>query len=426
MRSTLVVWLALVCTVTACTDDANQDNANAPAAGEAGLPGVQTTKVLFVERANELGLVFQHYSGAAGRYHMPEILGSGVALLDFDNDGDLDVFLVQGTDPDPKAGKDDLAAEPDRRHEGQHIPLWPLPAGQRPGNRMFANRLAETGRLKFEDVTDRIGMRDTLYGMGVAVSDYDNDGDPDVYVAAYGANALYQNNQGAFKKIDDAAGSQDTRWSSSASFCDINKDKWPDLYIANYIFYQPGQKVVCRDTLGQEDYCSPRSYTAAPDSVFVNRGDGTFTDAGATWGVTGPAGAGLGVLCRDLNQDGFEDVYVANDSMPNNLWINDRGERLLDNAEILGAALNINGLPEGSMGVTAGDFDFDGDDDVFLTHWNNETNTLYRNDLHSGFLDITTTVNLASASFAHTGFGSDWLDFDNDGDLDLFVANGAV
>ncbi|MFK8029320.1 MAG: CRTAC1 family protein [Gammaproteobacteria bacterium] len=367
---------------------------------------------LFDEVSEKVGLHFQHYSGASGKWHVPEILGSGVALLDYDLDGDLDVYFVQSNDFFNAASSD---AE-----------LFPLPADQSPGHKLFANQIIPSGRLTFKDVTEASGLAEISYGMGVAVADYDNDGDPDMYVTSYGNNAFYKNNLGKFEKMKDAAGAQDASWSTSASFCDVNNDQLADLYVSNYLDYSSTDQTVCRDSLGQQDYCGPQSYSGASDALFINTGQGGFVDRSKKWGIKEASSTGLGVSCRDFNQNGTNDVYVANDAMPNLLWLNDDHQSFDEQGQLLGAAINVNGMSEGSMGIAAGDYDGDGDDDVFITHWNNETNTLYRNDLNLGFIDVTRQANLATASLSHTGFGTEFLDIDNDGDLDVFVANGAV
>lgn len=384
------------------------DNAQTRVPATTVTQAVVEQQAIFSELSHQAGLRFEHNSGANGVLHMPEIIGSGVAIFDYDADGDLDVFFSQATEISNRDAQRPAVTTSTR------------------GNRMFKNRLSETGTLQFVDVTADTNLDMEMYGMGVAVSDYDNDGDPDLYVLGYRDNLLYKNNAGAFESVTDAGGARDDLWGSSASFCDVNNDQWPDLYIANYLNYQPAQKVICKVASKQEDYCSPNSYTPVPDRLFRNNQDGTFSDISSLWGINTVSSPGLGVLCRDFNQDGYMDIYVANDGKPNHLWINKNGRYLVDEAEVLGAAINMYGQTEGSMGVAAGDFDFDGDDDLFMTHWNNETNTIYRNDGDIGFMDITTTVNLASPSKSHTGFGTDWIDYDNDGDLDVFVANGAV
>ena len=381
------------------------------------LPSHEDTQAssvrLFRDLTDETGLDFQHYSGATGQYHVPEIIGSGVALLDYDDDGDLDVFFVQSNDYF-------------RDGSGNGKALYPFPASQAGGHRLFANRLIPDGALSFTDVTEQVGLVGESYGMGVAVADFDNDGDPDIYVTNYNDNALYRNDGGVFKKMADAAGAADSRWSTSASFCDVNNDGWLDLYVANYVRYSPDDKTICRDSLGQQDYCGPQSYAGITDALFLNNGAGGFVDRSKEWSVNTRASTGLGVVCRDLNQDGTADVYVANDAEPNLLWLNRNHQTFEEQGQLTGVAINVNGMSEGSMGIAAGDFDRDGDDDLFITHWDNETNTLYRNDLKLGFLDVTNRANLATPSLAHTGFGTEWLDIDNDGHLDLFVANGAV
>ncbi len=415
IRFRLLLIAGVVSCISAC-DSAQSPDSSAPATGpvkdvstvvSAASPGS------FREISDESGLIFQHYSGATGRFHVPEILGSGLALIDYDSDGDLDLFFVQSNDHFADDAKSAAA-------------IFPLPESQPAGHRLFANQLIPTGTLSFKDVTEVSGLAGQSYGMGAAVADYDNDGDSDIYISNFGDNTFYRNDDGVFLKLQDTVGAQDRRWSTSVSFCDVNNDGWLDLYVTNYVRYSRDDQAVCRDSLGQQDYCGPQSYSGVPDALFINTGEGSFVDGSSEWGVKTASSAGLGVICRDLDQDGTADVYVANDAEPNLLWLNRNNERFEEQGQLMGAAINVNGMSEGSMGIAAGDYDRDGDDDLFITHWNNETNTLYRNDLKLGFIDITSRANLATPSLSHTGFGTEWLDIDNDSDLDVLIVNGAV
>lgn len=359
---------------------------------------------LFADAAASAGLDFVHTPGASGAYYFPEIVGAGGALLDYDNDGDLDVYLIQ-------SGVLGAAAN----------------SSEQTGNRLFQNELHPSGKLSFVDVTDEAGVGDTGYGMGVTVGDIDNDGDADLYVTNFGDNILYRNNgDGSFEDVTAQSGADDPRWSTSAAFIDVDHDGNLDLFVATYADYSIESDTGCRDTAGRRDYCAPAQYPPTPDTLFRNLGDSTFTDISDDAGIAGSLGPGLGVIGTDFDGDGLTDVFVANDQTANFLWRNQGGGVFRESGLMTGVAFNADGKAEASMGVTAGDFDGDGDDDLFMTHLTTESNTLYVNDGRGGFTDETMKSGLGSASVRLTGFGSRWFDYDNDGDLDVFIANGAV
>ena len=357
---------------------------------------------IFVDRASQTGLVFTHFNGATGEYYLPEIMGSGAALLDYDSDGDLDVYLVQGS------------------------PVVPSLHRQPPGNRLFRNQLRPSGTLRFRDVTEEAGVGHVGDGMGVAVADYDNDGDPDLYVTNFGPNVLYRNNgDGTFTDVTGQSGGDDARWTTSASFLDYDRDGDPDLFVTNYVAFSRRSNKRCSGSTGRRDYCSPTVYPPLVDRLFKNDA-GRFADVSTEAGITTAFGSGLGVVAADFNRDGWPDIYVANDQRPNQLWINKRDGTFVDRALFSGVAVNGLGVATGSMGVSAGDFDGDCDDDLFITNLINESNTLFVNAGNALFRDATAEHGLASDSIPMTGFGTEWFDYDNDGALDLFVANGAV
>ena len=359
---------------------------------------------IFEEAAARVGLTFLYQNGASGHYYMPEVMGAGAALVDYDGDGDLDVYLLQGQPLDATAPHD-----PARTH------------------RLFRNDLVETRSFHFTDVTAGSGLDGTSYAMGVAVGDYDNDGDPDLYVTAFGPNTLYRNNgNGTFTDVTADAGVRDDRWSSAATFVDIDRDGDLDLFVANYLDFATTANKQCFDPGGARDYCGPRAYRPTPDRLFRNEGNGRFTDVSDTAGITKADGAGLGVATGDYNGDGWLDVYVANDATPNQLWTNRKDGTFDDDGPLSGVALNAAGVAEGSMGIASGDYDRDGDEDLFVTNIVGETFALYANDGRGGFEDTRVQSELARPTAAFTGFGTDWIDYDNDGWLDLFVANGAV
>jgi hypothetical protein len=263
--------------------------------------------------------------------------------------------------------------------------------------------------------------------MGVAVGDYDNDGHPDIYLTAFGHNALYHNNgDGTFTDVTRTAGVDDPRWSTSATFFDYDGDGRLDLFVANYLDFTVAGNKTCFDAVGARDFCSPARYRPVPGRLFHNEGGGGFKDVTESSGITKAFGPGLGVVAADFDGDGRLDLYVANDGTGNQLWLN-RGNGTFEEQGLLsGTAFSAAGLPQGSMGVAAGDVDADGDEDIFVTNLPREGSTLYVNQGQGRFQDLTDAWGLRAPSLPFTGFGAGWLDYDNDGRLDLFVANGAV
>jgi hypothetical protein len=340
-------------------------------------------------------------------------MGAGVAVFDYDGDGDLDVYLLQGTMLDPSKSVDQARFPPPQRH-------WP-------GNRLFRNERIPSGELRFRDVTEEAGVGFQGYGMGVAVGDYDGDGDLDLYVTNFGPNVLYRNNgDGSFTDVTREAGVDDPRWSASAAFVDYDRDGDLDLFFANYIDFTIANNKECFDPTGARDFCTPTTYRPAPSRLFRNEGGGKFVDVSAKAGLGAAFGNGLGVTCADFDNDGWPDLYVANDGTANQLWRNKGDGAFEDIALMAGAAYSGDGRAEAGMGVTAADFDGDGDEDLFMTHLAQETNTLYVNNGRGEFRDETDRFGLGAVSMPYTGFGSQWFDYDNDGRLDLFIANGAV
>ncbi len=362
----------------------------------------------FVDVTAQTGLDFTHANGAAGELLLPEVIGAGGALFDFDNDGDLDLFAIQSG---PLGGRGSAADVRPRVH-----------------HRLYRNDRSPDGRVpvRFTDVTERGGITAAGYGMGAATGDIDNDGWVDLYVTNLGSNQLFRNNgNGTFTDITAKSGTDDPRWSTSATFFDYDRDGWLDLFVANYVNFSPSMKRGCFSAGSARDYCNPAVYAPTPDTLFHNNRDGTFSDVTQRSGVGVPSGRGLGVLASDFNGDGFTDLYVANDGDANQLWINERGSGVFrDEALLTGVAVNRMGQPQGSMGIDAGDVDRDGDEDLFVTNLDNEGNTLYVNVGDGLFEDRTTEFGLFKLGF--TGFGTRFIDYDNDGWLDVVVVNGAV
>ena len=371
----------------------------------------------FTERAVAAGLDFTHLNGMSGRYYFPEMIPGGVGLLDYDNDGDLDVYLVQGNWLGDDASREGtLAAN----------------AAFQPGGRLFRNDPGAeadgmTRSLRFTDVTGPSGIDASGYGMGVAAGDVDNDGCTDLYLTNLGPNQLFRNNcDGTFTDVSDSSGAEGGGWSVSASFVDYDRDGWLDLYVGNYVQYSLETDRPCTNLAGRRDYCTPEVYAAQADRLYRNLGNSRFADE---TGAALPAvafGPALGVSTADFDGDGWIDIYVANDVHANLLWLNQGDGTFREGGLLAGVALSGDGAVEASMGVDAGDFDNDGDFDLFMTHLPNEGNNLYENDGAGFFEDTSIRTGLGPPSHGHTGFGAGWFDFDNDGWLDLLAVNGAI
>ena len=382
----------------------------------------------FVDQAAEVGLDFLHFNGAAGDFLYPEILPPGVGLFDYDNDGDLDVFVVQG-----------------RMLRADQTPTDALmpPNFLRPGARLYRNDLYHEGDgqsvLAFTDVTDQSEIVADGYGLGVATGDFDNDGWVDLFVTSFGPGQLFRNLGGeTFTEVSLAAGIENDReFGVSAAFVDYDRDGWLDLYVANNVDYDLDDRTECPNMAGSRDYCPPQTYGGTQDRLYRNRGDGTFEDVneralqhtveiGVARTAGGRLGPALGVATADYDGDGWIDIYVANDGSENLLWLNQQDGTFRNQALLAGAALSGMGTPEASMGVAAGDFDNDGDEDLFMTHLRTEGNNLYVNDGSGIFQDRSAASELGSPSLPYTGWGTAWFDYDNDGWLDLLTVNGAV
>jgi hypothetical protein len=374
-------------------------SATAPAAPEAPAAGPADGVPWFEERAAASGLAFTHQSGHAERFYLPEIMCGGAALFDMDGDGDLDAFLVQSGDVT-------------------------APPGANPPSRLFRNR----GDGTFDDVTGGSGADVRRYGMGVAAGDCDNDGDTDLYVTAVGPNVLLRNDGGGrFTDVTQASGTGDPGWGTSSGFLDYDNDGDLDLVVANYLNWSPAGELDCyNDLTGAIDYCSPGAYRAPSFSVlYRNDGGGTFTDVSEAAGIRARAGTGLGVLCGDVDGDGFTDILVANDGMMNHLWMNRGDGRFTESALAAGCAVDEGGLAKAGMGIAAADIDGDADLDFLVVNLRGQSDSLYRN-LGGYFADATARSGIGPVSRPFTRFGAGWYDFDNDGALDLYEANGKV
>lgn len=366
---------------------------------------------IFEDHINKSGIDFVHFNGMSGKFYFHEMMGAGAALFDYDNDGDLDIYFGQGNPIDnlPK-------------NEYTFSLYYKSPIG----DKLYRNDSTKN-KIKFTDVTKQSKIKAYGYAMGVTTGDIDNDGDIDLYLSNYGQNQLWLNNgDGTFKDITSISHTDDPNWSITASFFDYDKDGFLDLYVVNYVDYNINTPIKCKSYDGALDYCSPQAFSASSDSLFHNNGNGTFTNISAKSGINMTKQPGLGVVSADFNNDGWPDLYVANDGKPNILWINNKNGKFSNVALQSGVAVNMTGVAEASMGVDAADFDNDDDIDLFMTHLNRQTNTLYVNNGKGWFSDAGVRMGIASSSFKSTGFGTKWFDFNNDGYLDLFSANGAV
>ncbi|HEX6183952.1 MAG TPA: CRTAC1 family protein [Pyrinomonadaceae bacterium] len=350
------------------------------------------------------GVTFRHVASPDKKY-IVESMSGGVALFDYDSDGWLDLFLVNSLTVDL------------------------VKSGGKTRSALYRNQ----GDGTFKDVTDRAGLADVGWGMGAAAGDYDNDGDSDLYVTCLGPNRLYRNNgDGTFVDVTAKAGVADPRWSTGAAFVDYDNDGRLDLFVANYVDFQLdrlpefGKGKTCQYK-GIAVQCGPRGLPGAGDSLYHNEGDGTFTDVSKKAGVSDPQGFyGLGVVASDFDEDGLVDIFVANDSTPNFLYKNNGDGTFKEVGFVSGTAVNENGSEQGCMGVAVGDYDHDGRFDIFVTNFADEYNTLYKGAARLNFTDVSYAAKVAEVALPLVGWGTEFFDYDNDGWVDLFVANGHV
>ena len=367
----------------------------------------------FVDRAQATGLEFVHFNGMSGSFYQPEIMAPGVGLFDYDNDGDLDAYLVQGQ----------MLGTGKTLSQAVLPPKEPLPLR----GRLYRNDLDIARTLRFTDVTDRSGLDARGYGMGVAAGDYDNDGCVDLYLTNFGPNQLFRNNcDGTFADVSRTSGVADAGWSVPAAFVDFDRDGWLDLFVGHYLVYSVDRHINCFTESRLPDYCPPERYRPEPDRLYRNRQNGTFADVTASSGVARAFGPALGVATADFNGDRWIDIFVANDQRENQLWINQRDGTFTDMALLSGAALSATGSVSANMGVDAGDFDNDGDEDLFITELTGQGSTLYVNDGTGLFEEQSARTGIRLMTLPYTGFGAGWFDYDNDGWLDILAVNGLV
>jgi len=352
----------------------------------------------FLDATATSGIDFVHRSGHREAYLMPEAACAGGALFDMDGDGDLDAYLVQSGS---------LVDAPETR----------------PGNQLYRNR----GDGTFDNVTEGSGADDRGFGMGAAVGDFDNDGDLDLYVTNLGPDVLLRNDgDGRFTDVTATAGLGDPGWSSSAGFADLDQDGDLDLFVVRYLEWTLEGELICQNLQGHQEYCGPTNYQATtPDLLYRNEGDGTFTEVSKEAGLGAARGNGLGIVIGDFDGNGSPDVFVANDQVENHLWINRGDLRFEERALIAGCALDDMGKAKAGMGTHAVDADDDGDLDLLVVNLSGESDSFFRNE-GTYFQDRTTSRGLGATSRSFTRFGVGLVDFDNDGHVDIYLANGRV
>jgi hypothetical protein len=357
--------------------------------------------VVFEEVAAQRSVRFVTNSGRTARKHQPETMVSGVALFDYNNDGWLDIYAVNG------------ARMPDLEKTGPEY--W---------NRLFRNN----GDGTFTDVTEAAGVRGRGYDLGVATGDYDNDGNTDLFVAGLRRNTLFHNNgDGTLTDVTEKAGlaqpdpKYGTLWGVAAAFVDYDRDGWPDLFVSNYCVWDAARETVCGNPAAP-DYCHPKEYLGLPNSLFHNNGNGTFTDVSVPSGIRAHVGKGMGIGVADFDDDGWTDIFVANDTLPSFLFMNNRDGTFTESAFERTLALGERGEPVSGMGADARDVDNDGRPDVFETALANETFPLFRNLGGAVFEDVTGRSGVGGLSRPRSGWGNGIVDLNNDGGKDLFVA----
>ena len=381
------------------------------ALGLTGLIYAQSPEVGFTDASQQLKVDFKQENSATSNKYLVETMGGGVALLDYDNDGRLDIFFVNGAyiaDPMPD-GK--LPDKSDPKY-------W---------NRLYHQNADGT----FTDVSERAGlsgMPQNYYGMGVAVGDYDNDGFEDIYVTGYGGNTLYHNNgNGTFTDVTKQAGVGAGGWSASAGFFDYDNDGKLDLFVTRYVDWTFKTNRYCGEQRpGFRAYCHPDNYDGVTNILYHNNGDGTFTDVSAKAGVANPKGKGLGVSFADYDGDGFTDIFVANDSVQCFLYHNNGNGTFSEVGLVAGVGYNEDGKTFAGMGTDFSDFDNDGLPDIVVTDLSNERYMLFQNNSDGTFRDVTNRSGLGSATLTFSGWSTHFFDYDNDGWKDLFVAQSHV
>ena len=380
--------------------------AAAPAAKLLSATSGSVTPPLFEDVTTASGIRFKHQASRTSRKYLPESMGAGVAIFDYDNDGWMDLFFVNGAklqDPMPRGSSPDKS---DPRN-------W---------NRLYHNNRDGT----FTDITEKAGLQGRLYGMGVATGDYDNDGNVDLLVTNLGGNILYHNNgDGSFTDVTAKAGVGGNGWCTGACFVDYDRDGRLDLIVSRYVQWDFSDVYCGEHRPGYRAYCHPDQFEPITHLMFHNNGDGTFTDVSKKCGIASSLGKGLGVAIDDFDGDGWPDIFVANDSVAEQLFRNNHDGTFTEVALISGLGYDQNGRAFAGMGADFGDYKNTGWPSVFVNALANQKYKLFRNDKGT-FDDVTDSTGLGASTMSHSGWGAKWIDYDNDGWLDLFVAQGHV
>ncbi|MHC4742048.1 MAG: FG-GAP repeat domain-containing protein, partial [Planctomycetota bacterium] len=354
-------------------------------------------EIVLTDVTDKTGITFVHTDGSFGKRYMMENVTAGIALLDYDNDGDIDIYFLNGGI------------------------LKGNPSKEKPANALYRN----DGNWKFTDVTAEAGVGDTGHALGVVAGDYDNDGDLDIYVNNHGPNVLYRNNgDGTFTDVTEQAGvANGDQMGAGACFLDADADGDLDLYVSNYVVFDYSKHVI-KTVKGYPKYSGPPNYPTTVDALFRNNGDGTFTDVTEESGIAVGSGSGMGTVCADYDNDGDTDIFVANDMGANFLFQNDGKGKFEEVGLFSGFAYDLHGEEYGSMGPDCGDYDNDGLLDIYLTSYQKQSTTLYRNLGDGFFEDVTRNTGAGDATFSLVTWGNAFVDFDHDGDRDIFVASG--
>jgi hypothetical protein len=362
-------------------------------------PSRQVQAARFTDVHEELGIRHVFFNGEKGRSYLHETTGGGAGWLDYDGDGEWDLYLNQGGD----------------------ATLGPGP--HQPSDVFYRN----LGGGRFEEVATQAGIEEREFGQGVAVGDFDEDGFDDVYVTNVGRNSLWKNQgDGTFLEVSEPAGVDDPRWSSSAAWADIDLDGDLDLFVCNYLVDDPQDPRVCRNDKGEPRVCHPRDIDPWPNELFVNEADGTFSAQAAQRNLQGEGSKSLGVAIADFSNDGWPDIYVTNDTTANFYFINQHDGHFLDQAVLLGTAMTRYGSFQASMGLAIADYDQNGWLDIYATAFYEESNTLYQNLGERGFRDVTGLIGLHAHTMLVLTFGTHMADFNRDGYQELFLANGHI
>lgn len=390
----ILFCLVVTCVICGCGQQTEPQNLHSDPEPEVITPWLK-------EITDQANVNFVHQTGNFNNFEMPSIMGSGLSLIDYDLNGELDIYLVNGRPTDLQ-----------------------LPSDVNRGDVLYQAQ----GTAKFQDVSKHIGIETVEFGMGAWWGDYDQDGFHDLFLTSVGRNRLFRNmGDGTFDLVTLPDGVAEQAWSTAACWSDINSDGLPDLFVVNYVDYVPGQ--YCDGDNGQEEFCGPSAYTGTVDRVLINTGDAgaPFIDETVSSGIGNKAGKGLAVVAEDFNQDGLVDLYVSNDMESNDLWIQKPEGQFEEQAVFLGVARNFLGETEASMGTITNDWNIDGIPDLFLCHLTGETNTLYLSDADSGtWRDETAKSGLGPSSLRDTAFGVLANDLELDGDLDILIVSGAV